>query len=67
MGKNRIIKQWALNSAVECYPHTVDVTGSNPVAPTILFGFFEKSQPVDWVVIFKVQAILKKFDKEKNT
>ena len=28
--------QWALNSAVECHLHTVEVTGSNPVAPTIL-------------------------------
>ena len=27
---------WALNSAVECHLHTVEVTGSNPVAPTIL-------------------------------
>src|ERR1035438_5806998 len=27
--------QWALNSAVECHLHTVEVTGSNPVAPTI--------------------------------
>src|ERR1019366_3734970 len=26
---------WALNSAVECHLHTVEVTGSNPVAPTI--------------------------------
>ena len=26
----------ALNSAVECHLHTVEVTGSNPVAPTIL-------------------------------
>ncbi len=26
----------ALNSAVECHPHTVEVTGSNPVAPTII-------------------------------
>src|SRR5487761_1683139 len=25
----------AINSAVECYPHTVEVTGSNPVSPTI--------------------------------
>src|ERR1039458_6595338 len=25
---------WALNSAVECHLHTVEVTGSNPVAPT---------------------------------
>ena len=28
-------KQWALNSAVECHPHTVEVVGSNPTAPTI--------------------------------
>ncbi len=28
--------QWALNSAVECHPHTVEVIGSNPIAPTIL-------------------------------
>ena len=27
-------KQWALNSAVECHPHTVEVVGSNPTAPT---------------------------------
>jgi hypothetical protein len=25
----------ALNSAVECHPHTVEVVGSNPTAPTI--------------------------------
>ncbi len=25
----------AVNSAVECHPHTVEVTGSNPVPPTI--------------------------------
>ena len=29
------IKQRALNSAVECHPHTVEVVGSNPTAPTI--------------------------------
>jgi hypothetical protein len=28
---------WALNSAVECHPHTVEVIGSNPIAPTIKF------------------------------
>jgi hypothetical protein len=28
-------RQWALNSAVECHPHTVEVVGSNPTAPTI--------------------------------
>ena len=25
---------WALNSAVECHLHTVEVIGSNPIAPT---------------------------------
>jgi hypothetical protein len=29
-------KKWALNSAVECHPHTVEVVGSNPTAPTIV-------------------------------
>jgi hypothetical protein len=29
--------KWALNSAVECHPHTVEVIGSNPIAPTIYF------------------------------
>ncbi len=28
-------QMWALNSAVECHPHTVEVVGSNPTAPTI--------------------------------
>src|SRR5207302_66886 len=28
--------QWALNSAVECHLHTVEVIGSNPIAPTIM-------------------------------
>ena len=27
-------KGWALNSAVECHLHTVEVIGSNPIAPT---------------------------------
>src|SRR5690348_17090463 len=27
-------KSWALNSAVECHLHTVEVIGSNPIAPT---------------------------------
>ncbi len=26
--------RWAHNSAVECHPHTVEVVGSNPTAPT---------------------------------
>jgi hypothetical protein len=29
----------ALNSAVECHLHTVEVIGSNPIAPTITFVF----------------------------
>jgi hypothetical protein len=29
--------QWALNSAVECHLHTVEVIGSNPIAPTRFF------------------------------
>jgi hypothetical protein len=29
-------RQWALNSAVECHLHTVEVIGSNPIAPTIV-------------------------------
>jgi hypothetical protein len=28
---------WAINSVEECYLHTVEVTGSNPVSPTIYF------------------------------
>src|SRR5579864_4154850 len=27
-------RKWALNSAVECHLHTVEVIGSNPIAPT---------------------------------
>jgi hypothetical protein len=39
-------KGWALNSAVECHLHTVEVVGSNPTAPTISFlGLAGKSAP----------------------
>ena len=31
----RYRETWALNSAVECHLHTVEVIGSNPIAPTI--------------------------------
>jgi hypothetical protein len=31
----------ALNSAVECHPHTVEVIGSNPIAPTIFSAGYE--------------------------
>ena len=34
---------WALNSAVECHLHTVEVIGSNPIAPTILLASPEVS------------------------
>jgi hypothetical protein len=33
--------QWALNSAVECHLHTVEVIGSNPIAPTIFLTTYE--------------------------
>jgi hypothetical protein len=44
----RVSPTWALNSAVECHLHTVEVAGSNPAAPTnthhdlaarVTFGF----------------------------
>jgi len=35
MAKYRNGLSWALNSAVECHLHTVEVIGSNPIAPTI--------------------------------
>ena len=35
----------ALNSAVECHPHTVEVVGSNPTAPTIFQIPHELSSP----------------------
>src|SRR5208337_3997114 len=30
---------WALNSAVECHLHTVEVAGSNPAAPTMSINY----------------------------
>jgi hypothetical protein len=33
----------ALNSAVECHLHTVEVVGSNPTAPTIAPNFADES------------------------
>jgi hypothetical protein len=38
---------WALNSAVECHPHTVEVIGSNPIAPTIFGTAYEPCHPSD--------------------
>ena len=29
-----ILNLWAVNSGVECHPHTVEVAGSNPAPPT---------------------------------
>jgi hypothetical protein len=37
--------KWALNSAVECHPHTVEVIGSNPIAPTIFSTAYEPCDP----------------------
>jgi hypothetical protein len=37
------INSWALNSAVECHPHTVEVVGSNPTAPTITYELLTPS------------------------
>jgi hypothetical protein len=31
------IDPWAINSVEECYLHTVEVTGSNPVSPIFFF------------------------------
>jgi hypothetical protein len=36
MANYRNHESWALNSAVECHLHTVEVIGSNPIAPTNL-------------------------------
>src|SRR5882762_11769103 len=41
--QNRI--QWALNSAVECHPLTVEVVGSNPTAPTIFSWAHQQLNP----------------------
>jgi hypothetical protein len=34
----------ALNSAVECHLHTVEVAGSNPAAPTIISATYGESR-----------------------
>jgi hypothetical protein len=39
------LPQRALNSAVECHPHTVEVIGSNPIAPTIFFPPCARCRP----------------------
>ena len=43
---------WAVNSAVECYPHTVEVRGSNPLPPTITA---ERFPP--WSFYLKIEAL----------
>ncbi len=40
----RRVKGRALNSAVECHLHTVEVIGSNPIAPTILLFISPKQR-----------------------
>ena len=41
--KSLIRNGWALNSAVECHLHTVEVIGSNPIAPTITYELLTSS------------------------
>ena len=36
-GMYRLDDMWAVNSGGECYLHTVEATGSNPVPPTSFF------------------------------
>jgi hypothetical protein len=31
---------WAINSVEECYLHTVEAGGSNPLSPTIYITYF---------------------------
>ena len=45
-------KDWALNSAVECHLHTVEVRGSNPLAPTI--SIFQRCSHLDVAATFFV-------------
>jgi hypothetical protein len=54
-GRDRVRSSWALleyaskralNSAVECHPHTVEVIGSNPIAPTIFSTIYPDSRSV---------------------
>jgi hypothetical protein len=47
---------WALNSAVECHLHTVEVTGSNPVAPTNLISLKHSHLRVAVVFAAKIPA-----------
>jgi hypothetical protein len=52
---------WAINSVEECYLHTVEVTGSNPVSPTTfiinylasLFFFFF-SPDIFQIIVFSL-------------
>ena len=44
---------WALNSAVECHLHTVEVAGSNPAAPT-------RTTSKVFLYSFEIQKILLK-------
>ena len=48
---------WAVNSAVECYPHTVEVRGSNPLPPTITA---EHSPP--WSFYLKIEVPFNEID-----
>ena len=53
MANCRHCSSWALNSAVECHLHTVEVIGSNPIAPTTYetFGIVQHPfrLPICWI------------------
>ena len=46
-----VVAAWAVNSAVECYPHTVEVRGSNPLPPTITAEHFPP-----WPLYLKIEV-----------
>ena len=52
---------WAVNSAVECYPHTVEVRGSNPLPPTITAEHFPP-----WPFYLKIEVPPKLFLRYKT-
>lgn len=54
--------QWALNSAVECHPHTVEVIGSNPIAPTIELTVIRGFN----ATVFSLLALTRKPQKQKS-
>src|ERR1700686_2714404 len=49
--------KWALNSAVECHLHTVEVIGSNPIAPTILIFQLHRSVSTHRSAVVALSAV----------